>query len=72
MLQRVRGTSDVDEELSSIVLANKAQHTIENPWRSIGRCSGIAPCTISAKSEMCGCGLDDGAMRNSATMQLIS
>jgi hypothetical protein len=37
VLQRVRGTDDVEVEFASIVMANKATQTIENPWRSILR-----------------------------------
>ena len=37
VLRRVRGTPDVDEEFSSILIANKAAQHSENPWRSIGR-----------------------------------
>ncbi len=37
VLQRVRGTDDVEVEFASIVMANKAQKNIESPWRSILR-----------------------------------
>ena len=37
VLRRVRGTPDVDEEFSSILIANKAAQHSENPWRAIGR-----------------------------------
>ena len=42
VLQRVRGTPDVDEEFDSIVYADKAVQHLENPWRNITRCLRIA------------------------------
>ena len=39
VLQRMRGTPDVDEEFDSILLADKAVRHLENPWRNIGRCA---------------------------------
>ena len=40
VLQRVRGTKDVDEEFDSIIIADKAVRHLENPWRNIMRCAG--------------------------------
>ncbi len=37
MLQKVRGTKDVDVEFDTIVLANEALKGMENPWRAIFR-----------------------------------
>ncbi|CAK0787907.1 hypothetical protein CVIRNUC_011129 [Coccomyxa viridis] len=37
VLQRVRGTKDVDEEFDSIIIADKAVRHLENPWRNIMR-----------------------------------
>ena len=39
VLQRVRGTKDVDEEFDSIIIADKAVRHLENPWRNIMRCA---------------------------------
>ena len=38
VLQRVRGTKDVEEEFDSIIIADKAVRHLENPWRNIMRC----------------------------------
>ena len=37
VLQKVRGTKDVDVEFDTIVLANEALKGMENPWRAIFR-----------------------------------
>ena len=39
VLQRVRGTKDVEEEFDSIIIADKAVRHLENPWRNIMRCA---------------------------------
>ena len=38
VLQRVRGTPDVDAEFRSILVADKMVRNMENPWRAIFRC----------------------------------
>lgn len=37
MLEKVRGTKDVDLEYSTIVVANEALKGLENPWIAIFR-----------------------------------
>ena len=37
MLQKVRGTKDIDVEFDTIVLANEALKGMESPWRAIFR-----------------------------------
>lgn len=39
VLQRVRGTKDVEEEFDSIIIADNAVRHLENPWRNIMRCA---------------------------------
>ena len=53
VLQRVRGTKDVDEEFDSIITADKAVRHLENPWRNIMRCAlGFLSPLLAAKTTI--------------------
>ena len=46
VLRRVRGTTDVDTEFQSILVANKVMENMENPWRNIVRSAHSVICAL--------------------------